>query len=237
MLRSNSTLRILRVVFNPWLLALALGAGLAFAAANFFFGTNGDLHRLKLRLFVDGAAPRHRFDAGSNHDGVFLRNLNLRGSYFPGVTLRNARLGEAQLDKAVFERCDLRGAELRNAVLRQAVLRACRLEGADLREADLTGADLSGCSLRSALLAGAKLDGADLAHADLHNAVGLSLDELPEARNWHLAAYDADTALSIAKHFQQAGLAVTEFASWNDWLVEQKKPAVTHEGGVPQGPP
>ncbi|HAK94443.1 MAG TPA: hypothetical protein DCM87_05445 [Planctomycetes bacterium] len=237
MMKRRSPLRIIRAFLHPLCVGLVLFAGLTLWACSYFFGAGGDMHRLKLRLFIDGAAQSHRFDAGSNHDGAFLRNLNLKGSYFPGVALRKARLSGAQLDKAVFDRCDLAGAELRNASLRQAALRTCRLEGADLREADLTGADLSGCDLRFALLAGARLFAADLAQADLGHAVGLSLAELRGARNWHLAAYDADTAASIAEHFQQAGLSVPEFASWNDWLREQKKPAVTREGPPPQGPP
>ncbi len=233
----SSPLRILRVFLHPWCIALFLCAGLLLGAWGYFLGTGGDMHRLKLRLFIDGAAQNHRFDAGSNHDGVFLRDLNLKGSHFPGVALRKARLGGAQLDKAVFESCDLTGADLRNAGLRQAALRMCRLEGADLREADLSDADLSGSSLEFALLEGATLRGADLAHADLSHAVGLPLGELQNARNWQLAAYDENTARSIAERFQQEGLSVPAFASWSDWLREQRKPAVTREDPLPQGPP
>jgi hypothetical protein len=230
-MQRNPALAIVRFVLHPWSLGLVLLATLLWGAGSYFFGANGDAHRLKLKVFIDGAAPGHRFDAGSNHTGIVLTGLNLKGAYFPKVRLRRAHLAEVQLAKAVFEGCDLAGADLKSADAKQAKLLMCRLEGADLREADLTDADLTGSSLKQALLAGAKLKGANLASVDLTGAVGLPLQDLRTALNWHLAIYDEGTARTIAETFQKAGIAVPSFATWDAWILEQKKLTVT-EGHV-----
>ena len=230
-------LAILRFVLQPWCILLLISVALGWGTYGYFFGENGDLHRLRLRLYVDGAAPNHRFDAGSNHPGANLSGITLTGAYFPKVRLVKARLADARLSKAIFEGCDLAGANMTSIEARQAKFLMCRLDGADMREADLAGADLSGSSLRLALLAGARLKGANLARTDMTGAVGVPLADLSATSNWHLAVYDEGTARTIAESFQRAGVAVPGFPSWDAWIVEQKKLAITEEHVLEQARP
>ena len=107
------------------------------------------------------------------------------------VTLRNADLSGANLEKADLRGADLRGADLQGANFEEAVLRGANLQGADLRganlfkanleDANLQGADLEDVNLRLADLRRVKFQGANLTWADLHRAETLG------------ATYDYDT--------------------------------------------
>jgi uncharacterized protein YjbI with pentapeptide repeats len=100
----------------------------------------------------------------------FEYDLAAEGPCLQGADLREADLGEADLQGA-----DLREADLQGADLRGADLRGTCLQGADLRGADLRGACLQGADLR-----GADLDEAKVAFA----TVNFSLTELKQARTW-----------------------------------------------------
>jgi len=202
---------------------LGLGGGLWWT----FFARGGDLRYLKLRVLIDGAAPRHRFHRGSDLKGVDFSELNLRWSVFPETILDDADFRDGRLRGALFEHCSLRRANFRIAELRGARFEECCLEGADLRGADLIRADLSGSRLKFALLAGADLRGADLAGADLSGVVGVSVAQLRRCRNWHRALYDEDMAAAIRNELPVTEIRARGFASWDDWDREQRKLALS----------
>lgn len=97
-----------------------------------------------------------------------------RGKDVPFKTINQYKidLKDANLIKAILWSADLRGAYLWDADLR-----AARLGNADLEKAHLMGANLE-----SAFLKGANLRGADLRRAILNGAIGLTVDQLSEAK-------------------------------------------------------
>lgn len=117
-------------------------------------------------------------------------NLNLSELDAPVITIRQAKLRGAVLDRANLRRASLLEADLQGAFLRGAQLQDARLEKADLRGAYLDRANLQGAFLnkanledihirdanvrgaqaRGANLRGAKLDRSDLRHIWLLNA-------------------------------------------------------------------
>ena len=94
-----------------------------------------------------------------------------------GADLCNAKLMQANLNKACLENADLTAAYLIKADLTNANLSGADLTQAVLSEADLSGADLCGAELTDTFLNGANLKG-------VHN---LTCDQL------ELAIYDAET--------------------------------------------
>ena len=212
------------------IISAAAVLGLVGALGWTFFGPGGDLRSLRLRILMDGADPRHRFHRGSDLRGVDFSELDLRWSVFPETVLDGADFRDARLRGARFERCSLRGVKFRNAELRGARFRKCLLEGADLRNVDLIRADLGGSRLRFALLAGADLRGADLVEADLTGVVGLSAAALRRCRNWPRALYDRDMVSTIRNELPLAEIKAYGFASWEDWVREQRKLALSQNG-------
>ncbi len=198
-----------------------------------FFGHGSDLRRLHLRVLMDGGAPGHTFFHGNDLSGISLRELNLRKATFPCLNLERTDFQEAKLKGAVFTTCNARKANFRNAELVGATFDGCNLNESDLRGADVRGANLAGSALRFALLSGAMLGGANLEGVDLTGVAGLSIAQLRLCKNWHLARYDEDTALSIKAAFQPAVFKALGFASWEQWRREQKRPGLSQRALPP----
>lgn len=107
---------------------------------------------------------------GIDLDGVFLRDINLRGAYFPQVYLTGVDLTGADLG-GIF----MRGCNLVEGIIRDANLRAANLEESGFFDADLRGTNLdymnaSGAGFRGvqigsferAILADANFEGAHI---------------------------------------------------------------------------
>jgi len=86
------------------------------------------------------------------------------------VSLAEANLSGAVLNRAILSDADLRGANLRGADLSEAILSDADLRGADLVDAKLFGASLIKAKLFGADLSRAKLSGAMLWEAVLNEA-------------------------------------------------------------------
>lgn len=221
------------------ILVLIVGGAL-FGLGWAFLGPGGDLRLLKVRVLMDGSAPGHTFSHGSRLEGESFAELNLRGAEFPGVRAEQADFHQTKLRGAKFTACKLDRANFRHADLLGARFPRSSLEGADLRGADLSRADLSEASLRFALLAHANLSGANLEGADLTGVVGLTVDMVRRCANWHLALYDEETAQEIRSGAPLKELQARGFATWDDWLNEQRRLAITARsfpaGAVPGAP-
>lgn len=110
----------------------------------------------------------------------------LNGEYFEidlqdrrfskNLSLREARLAGANMERAILDSIDLRQANLRNATLREATMVGANLSGADLRGANLDSAKLQNARIVNADLSMASLRGANLQGADLSNATLLRGD-------------------------------------------------------------
>jgi len=117
--------------------------------------------------------------------GIDLRDANLAGADFRGISLNNADLRDACLEGANFEGaclvgCDLRGALLDGANFKKADLEGARLELPDLLDTTLKRADryssprTKNTSLRKANFAGANLQSitAEKILAEMSNFAG-----------------------------------------------------------------
>lgn len=101
---------------------------------------------------------------------------DLTGASLEGVSLRQANLPDAVLDRANLSHSDLQGANLRQASLYRANLSWARMDGsnlgmADLRFASLERANLCRVNLHGANLLGANLAGACVENSDLTEAI------------------------------------------------------------------
>jgi uncharacterized protein YjbI with pentapeptide repeats len=108
-----------------------------------------------------------------NMASASLHDADLSEAILPHVDLS----GEAQLTGA-----NLRGANLYKADLTSANLHSADLSGADLSEAELSKATFSTAILSKASLSKAGLYLADLRGVDLRETLGLSPEQLAEAR-------------------------------------------------------
>ena len=114
------------------------------------------------------------------HQGVFLRDVDLQDANLVGSNLtaadlraadfRSAMLTEANLSYASLFLADLRRAHLHKAKLAGANLQWAKLDDAIMLDATLTGACLSNARLVNALLARAAMSNANLSRADLSRA-------------------------------------------------------------------
>lgn len=137
-----------------------------------------------------------------------LRGANLRGADLTGADLSGADLFGADLSGACFESARLVGADLKGANLTGADFYNANLSDTDLFNVDLSGAclensNLEDADLREADLSGASLNGANLINADINTAlfynpdspyvikeaIGPSVAQLQEAKNWQKAEY------------------------------------------------
>jgi uncharacterized protein YjbI with pentapeptide repeats len=125
-------------------------------------------------------------------DDLSLAAADLNDSNFSGACLRNMSLRCARLVNAQFSKADLRGADLSASDLTNADLSAADLRGADLRGAVLAGVNFGGaysdryalqrhschqpsapdgCDLSDAELRGANLDGTNLSQVRFNRAI------------------------------------------------------------------
>ncbi len=154
--------------------------------------------------------------------GADLEGANLRGAFLEGANLRGADLSEANLSRADLLGANLSRADLIEAHLSGLDLSGLDLSRANLKGADLSGANLSGAVLHDAYLYGANLNGADLSMspattegfsvgdgadlsgaylggarlnaADLSETLGLTQQQIDEAKG------DATTKLPAGLH-------------------------------------
>jgi uncharacterized protein YjbI with pentapeptide repeats len=107
--------------------------------------------------------------------GIDLDEVTLTGAQLPAITLIDAEMNSAKLDRtnlensaltnakmhrANLERANLQSASLEKAVLTNAFLKDANLQNVKLQAADLRCADLRGANLTNAGLAGAKFKNA-----------------------------------------------------------------------------
>ncbi len=110
-----------------------------------------------------------------------------RPTYLEGVDLTAARLDkadlcDARLTGATLRTAHLEEADLSGAHLEEADLVGANLEGADLSDAHLEGAQLIKANLKEANLKEAHLKGADFQDSNYQSALGLTLEQVEEAR-------------------------------------------------------
>ena len=134
---------------------------------------------------------------GASLDRAILRKANLHGANLHGTNLEGADLNQANLHGAFLGAAILQKADLGKANLVEADLGKAKLNGALLDDAKLNGAFLGAAILQKANLSGADLVGANLFRADLEGAIltgaiGLTKEELMQAKNWESSTHDLE---------------------------------------------
>jgi uncharacterized protein YjbI with pentapeptide repeats len=139
------------------------------------------------------AHPRSHFFDSEHLD---LRQANLGQADLQEANLEHANLQEADLTVADLRGANLEHASLWRARLELANLRGANLERAYLEEADLAVADLRGANLESASLRGASLREANLEQANLRSTrlqgANMELADLSQADLERADLDDAD---------------------------------------------
>jgi uncharacterized protein YjbI with pentapeptide repeats len=124
---------------------------------------------------------------GACLDGAIFDRACLIGAVLNSARLCEARFFDADLQLTELQYTNLSRADLEDANLADARFRAAVLDGANLHGTNLKGASIKSSSFRSAdfifaHLYGTRLSGAILDGADLRYAIGLTLDQLKDAR-------------------------------------------------------
>lgn len=104
-----------------------------------------------------------------------------------GSQLNNANLEELNLESVNLVYANLEGANFKQAHLRQAMLFK-----ANLRQANLAGANLVFANLEQANLENAVLNQANLEGANLKGVIGLTPEQVKQAKFWEKATYSPD---------------------------------------------
>lgn len=170
------------------------------------------------------------------------------GAVFNSMTLSEANLAGANLEKSdlwevMFTNCDLRAANMRgvnlgkaylcDSDLREAILCDADLRYADFGGADLSGADLSGADLERAEFLEARLCGAKLVDAVLYNTDLNSAD----LTNANLSGADLSLADLVETNLTRAtltGCRIYGISAWNVILDEtQQNDLIVSRDGEP----
>lgn len=118
---------------------------------------------------------------GANLDGANFEGANLEGSDFKKANLEEANLEGTDLVGANFEGSDLIGANFAGADLEKANLKRANLRSANLKEADLKGAIFE--------------------EANLKEALGLSIEQLSEAKTLYNAKLDDELFIPLKEKY------------------------------------
>ena len=151
-----------------------------------------------------------------------VQKLNLSHCYLQHTTLNKVILDNSNLNSSDLTNCSLISAKLRNTRFNQAKLENARMDFADLEGAHLSGADMKGSSpiranfknanmiktnledallmetdFEGACLIGAIFKNANLSKANLKGSVGLTVEQLLEAKSLFNAKLDYELHVQI----------------------------------------
>lgn len=126
-----------------------------------------------------------------------LNSADINTSQLIECNLRAARLNQTNFENSTLNQADLSLAYANGANFKDSFLIKAQLEKTYLIKANLEGAFLMEANLKGAYLTGANLTGANLYKADLRNAIGLTIEQLEQARTLYLAELDPDLLAEI----------------------------------------
>ena len=143
--------------------------------------------------------------ARTNLNYTNLSNSNLNSADASSASLlecnlTNARLNQTNFENATLNQADLTGAYASGTNFKDAFLIKTCFDKAYLIKADLRGAFLMEASLNGAYMTGADLTGANLYKADIRNVVGITLEQLQQARTLYLTQMDPELEQQVREH-------------------------------------
>jgi uncharacterized protein YjbI with pentapeptide repeats len=165
------------------------------------FRTVGNIKRLNQhKIYNINLVNCYLTRTNLNYTNLSNSNLNsadVSTSSLLECNLSNARLNQTNFENSTLNQADLTGAYASGAIFKDSFLIKTILDKAYLIKADLRGTFLMEASLNGAYMTGADLTGANLYKADLRNAVGLTLEQLQQARTLYLTLLDPDLEQQI----------------------------------------
>lgn len=124
--------------------------------------------------------------------GSNINSANISSAVLPGADLRDTRLNQtnfenSNLNNAIFEGAFASGANFKDSYLIKAYFRNSFLIKANFENAYLMEADLRNCHLT-----GAEFKDANLYKVDFRGAIGLTIEQLSQAKSLYLAKFDTE---------------------------------------------
>jgi len=144
----------------------------------------GAVMRFLLEAELVGRRGAGKAISGESHS--FAIDLGEGRAYVISLSyanLRDVNLGGAILVGTNLAAADLSGANLSGALLTSADMGGADLSDANLKNAALFDANLSGANLKNAALSDTKLSGANLSGTDLSVAVGVTEEQIDQAKS------------------------------------------------------
>lgn len=125
-------------------------------------------------------------------DIEYLKEMDLSNVDFRKTNLRFINMKEAKLTGSDFSGAEMKFANIKEANLQGANFTGANLENCNIKEAELsntnfTNANLEGANMKEAMVKGANFKGADMSEVDIHEATGLTVKQLIEAKSLHNA--------------------------------------------------
>lgn len=149
---------------------------------------------IQARSPINSASSKIARDIQACLSVIARRRIEFDPPYNPSSSATRLNLIETHLCKA-----ELSGANLSRALLLNSNLSGAYLTQVDFRGANLSYAVLVEASLYQANLQQTRLIGADLENADFRGAIGLTVDQIKEARNWQSAEFDPEFQAQLSK--------------------------------------
>ncbi len=158
------------------------------------YRTAGNIKRLNRHKIYD-LNLAHCHIARTNLNDAILKRANLNLADFSHSMLIGSNFEESRLNQTSFKKAHLNQSILCNAYANGADFSAAFLINADLRNTSLIKANFENAILMEAQLNNCDLKEANfrncnLFRADLRGALGLSTEQLREAKNLHMAKLD-----------------------------------------------
>jgi uncharacterized protein YjbI with pentapeptide repeats len=126
-----------------------------------------------------------------------LNSANLASSIMAGSVMVDTRLNQTNFENANLNNAILRGAFASGANFKDAYLIKANFKNSFLIKANFTNAFLMEADLRGCHLTGTEFKDANLYKADLRGAMGLTVEQLSEAKSLYLAQMDDDIAEKV----------------------------------------
>lgn len=138
---------------------------------------------------------------GSNLNSANVSNSNLVQCNLEGTRLNQTNFENSNLNHVFMQKAYASGANFKDTFMIKA-----KLDGAFLIKANFCNAFLMESDLNGAYLTGANLENANFYKADLRNCIGLTVDQLAQAKTLYLAQFDQEIMERLnAEHAELLG--------------------------------
>jgi BTB/POZ domain-containing protein KCTD9 len=160
------------------------------------FRTVGNIKRLNGHKITDINLVNCHLSK-TNLSYVVLKGSNINSANVSNANMIHCNLENTRLNQTNFENSNLNQAEMSYAMANGANFKDCymikvNLQQAFLIKANLTNAFLMEADMQGAHLTGTNLENTNLFKADLRGAIGLTVEQLSQAKTLYMAKLDPE---------------------------------------------